>query len=39
MNATVSLSIQILYFDPCTDDYVDSYLKLEEVQKAFHANM
>ncbi|KAJ8625102.1 hypothetical protein MRB53_033632 [Persea americana] len=31
--------IAILYFDPCTDDYVDSYLKLEEVQKAFHANI
>ncbi|PIA46403.1 hypothetical protein AQUCO_01500145v1, partial [Aquilegia coerulea] len=25
-------------FDPCTDNYVTSYLNLPEVQKAFHAN-
>ncbi|KAL4203586.1 hypothetical protein AMTRI_Chr01g104670 [Amborella trichopoda] len=26
-------------FDPCTDYYVDNYLNLPEVQKAFHANV
>ncbi|KAF9622652.1 hypothetical protein IFM89_032573 [Coptis chinensis] len=26
-------------FDPCTDIYVDAYLNLPEVQKAFHANL
>ncbi|KAG9450976.1 hypothetical protein H6P81_010941 [Aristolochia fimbriata] len=26
-------------FDPCSEDYIHSYLNLPEVQKAFHANL
>ena len=31
--------MQILSFDPCTDNYVHAYLNRPEVQEALHANV
>lgn len=32
----VYLSMQVFEFDPCSDEYVEAYLNLAEVQAALH---
>ncbi|OUZ99791.1 Peptidase S10 [Macleaya cordata] len=39
LSSSTEPPVRIAIFDPCSDEYIDNYLNIPQVQKALHANV